>query len=115
MKMSQSRVTTFTLTIPAGQTTSNVARAWETYGNSAGLIIQSPATLPETVTIQVSNDNGASWGAFQDGSPLADVTTPAAGKAAVYDRLAIAQQFRLVAGAAAGGNRVFSISFASLY
>ncbi len=112
--MGAARVNRATLTIANGGTTSNVLNAWNSYGSSAGMIIYSPATRPETVNFEVSSD-GITWHDLQDGDPLADVTVPAAGKALYYDRLVIAGQIRLVATSAVGGERVFKVSFQEVY
>lgn len=113
-EMGLSRVNRVAVTIPNGTTTSNVLQAWNTYGGSAGIIIYSPATLPETVRIQVSPNN-VDWFDLQDGSPLADVTVPSGGKAIFYDRLVLSAAFRLVAGANVGGTRTFFVSFQAIY
>lgn len=112
--MSTSRVQRVALTIPAGQTTSNPLLAWQSYGSSAGIMIHSPASLPETVRIQVS-PNGVNWNDLQDGSPLADVQVPAATKSLYYDRLVLAFAIRFVAAAAVGADRVFNITYQEIY
>lgn len=104
------RVLNVVLTIASGQTTSNELLAWRSYGQSAGMILYSPSTLPETVKIEVT-PNGTNWYNIQDGDPLADVTVPAAGKAMYFDRLVLAHGIRLVATGAVGADRVFRASF----
>lgn len=112
--MSTSRVQRIALTIPVGQTTSLPLLAWQSYGSSAGIIIHSPSTLPETVFIEVSPD-GINWNRLQDGSPLADVTVPSAGKSIYYDRLVLSFAVRLAASAAVGGNRTFNFTYQEVY
>lgn len=112
--MSSSRVQRVLLTIPSGQTTSNSILAWQTYGSAAGIMIHSPSTLPETVNIEVT-PNGTVWNDLQDGSPLADITVPAAGKSTYYDRLVLAFGLRLVATAAVGADRQFWITYQEIY
>lgn len=113
--MSKSRVLNVRLTIATGTTASNTLLAWNTYGNSAGCIIQSPVTLPETVNIQISGDGGTTWTNYQEGSPLADLTVPAAGKSAPFDRLVMATAVRLLATANVAADRIFNFNFVSLY
>ena len=116
--MSQSRVLKVSATIPNGSTTSNVISAWNTYGGSAGIMIYSPTTLPETVEIEVSPDistTPTNWYQVQDGDPLGDITVPAAGKAMYYERLVLANHIRFVAGAAVGADRVFNLTFQAIY
>ena len=112
--MSQSRVNRVAATIQSGQTTSNVLLAWQTYGSAAGIIIHSPSTLPETVFIEVSPD-GINWNRLQDGSPLADVTVPSAGKSIYYDRLVLSFAVRLASSAAVAGNRTFNFTYQEVY
>ncbi len=117
--MGLSRVHRVAVTIPSGQTVSNVVEAWNSYGGAAGIVMYSPATLPETVNVQVSpgfnTGDTPYWAVLQDGSTPADVTVPAAGKALFFDRLVLTGAFRLVATSAVGGNRVFFVSFMSIY
>jgi hypothetical protein len=118
--MALTRVIKTTLTILSGQTLSNVLNSWNTFGNSAGCIMYSPATLPETVKITISPTTNAVSGdgsfiQIQDGSPLADVTVPAAGKALYFDRLVLAGSIQLVAGTAVAADRVFPVTFQAIY
>jgi len=113
--MGQSRVQRVTLTIASGQTTSNSILSWQTYGSASGIMIHSPATLPETITLQVSPDNGTTWNDLQLGVPLANVLVPGPAKATYYNGIVLGTAIRLVAGAAVGGNRVFTITYQEIY
>ncbi len=117
-KMGLSRVNRVTVTIANGATASNVISSWNTYGGSAGIMIYSPATLPETVKIEVSADTSSTptnWRNLQDGAVLADLTVPAANKAQYYERLVLANHVRFVSTAAVGAERNFSITFQAIY
>lgn len=118
-----SRVIRYTLTIPSGQTNSNVAVGWMTYGGSAGLSIHSPAGLAETVNIQVSplidavseTDPRLTWSNWFDGSPLTQQTVPPAGDAASYVTLVTNGAIRLQASGAVGGTRIFYLTFQATF
>ena len=117
--MAQGRVIRLKVTISAGSTDSSIVNAWNTYGSSAGLILYSPAVLPETVKVKVSpgapSDQSLVFYQLQDGSPLVDVTVPSGGTALYFDRLVLAGAFKLTAGVAVAVDRDFFISFQSLY
>jgi len=118
-----SRVIRFTLTIPSGQTSSNAAIGWMTYGGSSGVSIHSPAVLPETVNIQVSplidakssTDSRLTWNNWFDGAPLAQQIVPAAGTTASYVTLVTVGAIRLTATAAVAADRVFYFTFQATF
>lgn len=93
-----------TLTILSGQTVSDVL-------DLAGLgtrhiymiTFRSPVTLPETVTVEVSEDVAGTFEPYQSGD--VDVTLPAGEASPVTEMNTRA--LRLVAGTAVGANRVF--------
>lgn len=89
------------LTIASGGTTSNSVNVKKV----KRITLVAPATLPETVTLQVSVDGGTTFNAFQTGG--ADVTIAAA-KAKGVDYL-VATHVRLSAGAAVAADRVFQL------
>ena len=72
------------------------------------VLIQSPSTLPESVTMQVSVD-GTNFATLQSGA--ADITFPAA-KATQINGFMV-QKFKLVAGGAVAADRVFQVSIAA--
>lgn len=116
--MSLSRVHRVTMTIPSGSSVSNVLSAWNTFGGSAGLMIYSPASLPETVNIEVSPDTAnvpTSWFDIQDGDPVADLVVPGAGKALFFERLVLANHIRLVSTTNVGADRIFQVTFQAIY
>jgi hypothetical protein len=81
-------------------------------------MIYSPATLPETVKIEVSADISSTptnWQNLQDGDPLADLVVPAAGKAQFYERLVLANHVRFVSTSSVGAARTFSVTFQAIY
>jgi len=118
--MAQGRVNKTKLTIADGGTDSAVLEAPYSYGSSAGMMIYSPAGLSETVEVKVSpgkkSDGTYDWFDLQDGSPLADVTVPAAGTSLYYDRAVLAGAIKLVATTAlASGDRDFWVSWQEIY
>jgi hypothetical protein len=120
-----SRVIALPITILSGQTvSSNSAWAWKSYGGSAGLSISSPAVLAETVNIEVSyseskddaTENAAAvWTKWFDGSPAAQITTPAAGNTSPYTELVLVRGIRLVATSAVAANRTFYLMFQATF
>ncbi len=101
--MSDPRIAT--LTIPSGQTESNVLdlrgantlRPW--YGT-----LYAPATLPETVTVHVADRTGA-FGTLQS-PPATDITIPAGKRIAIGP--ITASRLKLVASAGVAADRVFT-------
>lgn len=94
------------LVIASGQTSSRVVTSALETADSSQINIQSPGTLPDTVTIQVSHDN-STWATLYDGT--ADVGVPPAGKGSVYDNISF-PYWKLVAGSAVAANRTFKLS-----
>ena len=104
--MSQSFVSPLPdLVIANGATASNVISRNE-YADAVSIAIQAPATLAETVTIQVSYDN-STWATLHDGT--ADIASPLAGKARQYIEMFGFNYFRLLAGSAVGAARTFKV------
>ena len=95
------------LTIPNGQTTSNVLTK-RNLQQARSLVIGAPATLPETVSIEVAFVDGtpANWQQLQ--SNAADIII-AADKAVVLTHVPFVQ-LRLVAGGAVAADRIFSVN-----
>jgi hypothetical protein len=102
------------ITIPSGDTVSNIVRAKEVYGDAVGIMLYAPAVLTETCVIEVTHDREATtlstFVTLQDGSPLTDVAPPTAGKAIPYFNLATAAAFRIKAGSAVGADRTFKMT-----
>ena len=95
-----------TLTIASGATQSeelnlkdNAARRVKT------LNIRAPATLPETVTVHLSEATGGTYAALQSGG--SDITLPA-NRVTIVPGLAEGA-IKLVAGGAVAADRVFTI------
>lgn len=97
------------LTIPNGGTTSNAVFAAQHFGDASGIMIYTPSGISDTIRIQVTNavneTETPTWYDLQSGDTPADVATPAAGKAQVYDTLVLAGGFRLVASSAVTGDK----------
>jgi hypothetical protein len=106
LTMSNNLATIKDLVILSGtQNSRSVAAVYETA--DANLIgILSPATLPDTVTIEVSHDD-TTFATLNNGT--ADVAAPAAGKACVYDQL-VFPYWRLHAAAPTAADRTFKVS-----
>lgn len=96
------------LTIPNGQTTSNVLGV-ESLSDARAITLYGPAGLVETVSIQVSPD-GVNWFTLNDGA--ADIKTPAATKAMSYylNALGGALFIRLVSTVAVAAPRTYLVS-----
>lgn len=93
-----------TLTILNGQTTS---ASIEIGGFLKSCTIYAPATLPETVTVQIEpTKTGTAFCTLLSGA--SDITVPA-GKAVIIMETPFAQ-LRVVAGANVGADRVFQVS-----
>lgn len=92
--------------IANGQTSSNTVSAALVYEDAMTIGLQAPATLPETVTIYVSQD-GTNWNALYDGSTT--VLAPLATYAASYPVFPW-KYFKLVAGGAVAAERIFKMS-----
>jgi hypothetical protein len=107
------------LTVAAAGVLSNHIYADKNYESSLlGILIYSPATLPEAGTIEVTdgveaNDATNVWRTLQLNSDIAagaDLPIPAAGKARLYKDLSCANGFRIRIAAVAA-QRVFNTSF----
>lgn len=93
------------LVIASGGTTSRWVST-ETETADAVLIgIQAPATLPEGITFQVSDDQSTVAVIENDSG---DVSGPAAGRYREYDNIS-ARYWRLLANGAVGGDRTFKL------
>lgn len=111
------------LKIPNGATDSNVFTAHLHYGDAVVIVIYGPASLPETITLQVTdepdpanpaftNPNGASpvWLPLKDVAGTA-IPLPGAGEARVYtNQLQGTMAFRAHTGGAVAGDRVWIVS-----
>ncbi len=100
-----------TLTIASGQTQSQAYAVQSALGSLIDLLVFAPATLPETVRVQVAPiaaPQAADWKDLQVGVPGANMTiaagvaqmVPAGGMAAI----------RLVSGVAVAADRVFTLN-----
>ena len=98
-----------TLTITSGQTESPEVTL-NSYGERyvRRVAVQSPSTLPETVTMSVSID-GSAFATLQSGG--SDITFPASKVTQINGFMVT--KLKLVAGAAVGANRAFLISIAA--
>ena len=96
---------TQTLTIPSGGTDSEVF-GMGTYGNrqTIEMAIIAPATLPETVTVQVAGALG-NYADLRTGGT--DITLAA--RKCDFITVISCENLRLHAGSATGGDRVFEI------
>ena len=94
------------LVIASGQTTSRAVNTANETIDAWWLNIQSPATLPEICTIEVSHDS-TTWTTLNNGT--SDVSTPGAGKGGIYENLSF-PFFRIKAGTAVGATRTFKLS-----
>lgn len=97
-----------TLTIPNTQTASNEISSVQ-FNGVRSLLIVSPGTLPETVTLQsadVDAATGTTFGAVQ--SPPGTDITVGAGKRVVLTEIPF-PRFRLNAGVGVAADRVFQI------
>lgn len=111
--MSASFTGAFPVEILTGQTQSAPVSA-SAFHDAAAVGIISPATLPETVRIQVHYNPDAlsgdpAWVDLVD-SGGTNIETGAAGKAKWYTELPSFGAFRLVAAVAVGGNRSFWVT-----
>lgn len=81
------------------------------FEDMVALLIEAPATLPETITFQVNTarDGSGTTTVLQDDTP-ADLAGPTAGKARFYNQLLHAISFRLLANGAVAADRVFTFS-----
>jgi len=115
MSGTSSRVITLPITILSGQTTSEAAWAWKSYGGSAGLAITSPAALTGTVKIQVTQQDepdsaSAVWTDWYNGSPAVQINVPAVGTTVPFVELVLNRGIRFVSTLAEGANRTFILS-----
>lgn len=92
------------LVIESGQTVSSETLGESLLRYARGVTLFSPDTLPETVTIEVTDD-GTNWVTLQSGA--VDIELPA-GKATVVTVLS-SRGLRLVAGGAVGADRTFGV------
>lgn len=97
------------LTIPAGGTASPALSTLQFsragVGSAVGILIAAPATLPESVSVQVLPAGSSEWRVLQSGG--VDVTV-AAGKAIVLSPAPF-NDIRLLAGAAVAADRTFDV------
>ncbi len=115
--MANSRVSSFRLTIPSGESESNFAIGPYVYSDAAGLMIHSPDGLLETVKIEVSGEipsqtalaSSITWNEYQVEAGT-DVTVPAAGKSAPYAELVLAGSLRLKSSTNVAADRVFIVT-----
>ncbi len=99
-----------TLTILNGATESDVLDLTERSARpKADIFFFAPATLPETVTVQVAPDPGGTFIPLQSGG--SNYTLPAA--KATYITF-VCGAVKLVAGGPVGGDRVFTIRGAAV-
>lgn len=97
---------TNTVTIASGQTVSGVLSLHGASGAKAlTLNIISPATLPETVNIELGNAVAGNYGRLQSGA--VDIAL-AAGKATILDSI-VSITLRLVATGAVAADRAFIV------
>ena len=94
------------IVIAIGATSSNVVSSAVVYEDAMSIGIEAPATLPETVTIQISKD-GTNFSVLNDG--VANVLTPTAGLACVYPTFPW-KYFKFVAGGAVAAARTFKMT-----
>ena len=95
-----------TLTIANGQTVSDVLDLGGLGARRVfSITFRSPATLPETVTLEVAESATGTFEPYQSGG--ADIVLAVGESTPVTD--VIGGALRLVAGAAVGGNRVFAL------
>jgi len=111
------------LKIPSGAAVSNSFTAHLHYGDAVAIIIYGPVSLPETITLQVTdeedpanpkftNPNGASpiWLPLKDVAGTA-IALPGAGEARTYpSQLQAAMAFRASSGGNVAGDRVWIVS-----
>lgn len=97
-------------TIINGATDSQVLSADYDYGDAAALGIGGSTSNAGTLSIQVSWD-GTTWYTYQEGSPAADYTLPANGKAAICFGVVSFPYIRLHGSATnSGGSTVIKLS-----
>lgn len=96
-------------TIPNGAANSNILNANEHYGDAAAIGILSPSALDAiTYTFQGSVD-GVTFVTLQIGTTLADITVPAASKAATYLSELLTWPFLRIHGTGnAAADRIFN-------
>lgn len=103
------------LIIPNGTDVSQVFNSVHVYSDAIGIMIYSPSTLPETVYIEVNQDQEATasssgWAAFEtfdtSGSAI-NLFVPGAGKAQVYQEIIFSGSFRLKSTTNVAGDRTF--------
>lgn len=94
------------LVISEGETVSRSCFSAYEYSDSVQLAIKSPDTLPETVVIEVSNDD-VDYNTLEDAT--GDIVVPSAGKARAYTQMLPFKYFRLRAGAAVAADRTFEL------
>lgn len=103
------------ITISNAGTKSGIVNGIPTYHDAAALFIQSPSTLPETVTIyahpsgSITDPADALWMPLEsyDSGALATVSAPTVAKGRVYSNLVSVGSFMLVSGSAVAADRVF--------
>ncbi len=93
------------IVIESGQTISVNTLGRALVRHIEGVEFYAPATLPETVTVQVTSDGGATWVAHQEAG--ADITLIAA-KATIVRPIAC-NGIRLVAGGAVAAERSIGV------
>ena len=95
------------VTIANGSSTSRVVDGKYEYADATAINIQSPATLPDTVVIEVSYD-GSTFATLNDGT--SDIAVPGAGKARQYIEMLGTKSFRLKASSNVAADRTFKLS-----
>lgn len=108
------------VTILAADSTSTISNSFATYGDSASLIVESPAILPETIKFQVCSKNNAvdtdTWVDWWDGMPPALETLPDPGTARPYPLIVPTGSIRLaVVSGTVADDRVFRFSSSGTY
>jgi hypothetical protein len=102
-----------TLSIPSGQTASQTYAVSSALGPLESLVFFTPATLPETVTVQASpiaNPAASDWKTLQlTGTGAATDVTLAAGKAVSVALVAGFRAIRVVAGVGVAAQRDFPV------
>lgn len=104
--MSNFNATLTDLVIANGGTNSRTVEAVKETADANLIGIIAPATLPESVLIQVSHDS-TTFATLNNGT--SDVAAPTAGKAGVYDQL-VFPYWRLQATGAVAADRTFKVS-----
>lgn len=95
------------LVVAETETQSNVLTRRD-FGGARGFVIQGPATLPETCTVQVSLDDGETFADLVVGG---EVVTVGADQAVAVDTVMAFDALRLEADGAAAADRMFLTMF----